>query len=155
MKQWELTGITIDVTGKGMPEEVPARGGDTFRLLIDQCPALIWTTDASLVFTSSLGGGLAILGIGPNQLVGVSLTELLDEEDRPDSLPLVAHRRALQGETVHFEMEWGDLALRARVGPLRDARGACIGTVCVALDATRDLTQVLPPREAHIVTTPA
>jgi PAS domain-containing protein len=155
MKQWELTGVTIDVTGRGMPAEVPARGGETFRLLVDQCPALIWTTDASLVFTSSLGGGLAILGIGPNQLVGVSLIELLDEEDRPDSSPLVAHRRALQGETVPFEMEWGDLCFRARVGPLCDARGAYIGTVCVALDATSEVVAIVPPLEAPVAATPA
>jgi len=115
--------------------EAPASRPDRFRVLVDQCPALIWTTDSSLVFTSSLGGGLAELGLGPNQLVGVSLLELLNE-DAPDPNPLAAHQRALEGETVSFEMRWGDLVFRARVGPLLDGRGGCIGTVCVALDST-------------------
>lgn len=135
MKQWELAGVTIDVSGKGVVAEVPARLRDRFRVLVDQCPALIWTTDSSLVFTSSLGGGLAALGIGPNQLVGVSLLELINDE-APDPRPLAAHQRALQGETVTFEMQWGDRVFQARVGPLHDGWGDCIGTVCVALDAT-------------------
>jgi PAS domain-containing protein len=135
VKQWELTGVTIDVSGQGRVFEPPAGRPDRFRVLVDQCPALIWTTDSSLVFTSSLGGGLGALGIGPNQLVGVSLLELVNE-GAPDPNPLAAHQRALQGETVSFEMRWGDRVFRARVGPLLDGRGACIGTVCVALDST-------------------
>jgi PAS domain-containing protein len=135
VKQWELTGVTIDVSGQGRVAEAPPSRPDRFRMLVDQCPALIWTADSSLVFTSSLGGGLAALGIGPNQLVGVSLLELLNE-DAPDPNPLAAHQRALQGETVSFQMRWGDLVFRARVGPLLDGLGTCIGTVCVALDST-------------------
>jgi PAS domain-containing protein len=148
VKQWELTGVTIDVSGQGRLAEAPASRPDRFRVLVDQCPALIWTTDSSLVFTSSLGGGLGALGIGPNQLVGVSLLELLNE-DAPDPNPLAAHQRALQGETVSFEMRWGDLVFKARVGPLLDGRGACIGTVCVALDST-DVT--LQPRAVGVAT---
>jgi PAS domain-containing protein len=135
MKQWELSGVTIDVSGLGRVVEAQPRPPDRFRVLVDQCPALLWTTDSSLVFTSSLGGGLTALGIGPNQLVGVSLLELVND-DAPDPNPLAAHQRALQGETVTFEMRWGDRVFQARVGPLHDARGVCIGTVCVALDAT-------------------
>jgi PAS domain-containing protein len=135
MKQWELSGVTIDVSGHGQTVDVYPRSPDRFRVLVDQCPALIWTTDSSLVFTSSLGGGLAALGVGPNQLVGVSLLELVNE-DNPDPNPLAAHERALQGETVSFDMRWGDRRLQARVAPLLDGRGACIGTVCVAVDAT-------------------
>lgn len=134
MKQWELAGVTVDVSDRGRVIEAPPPS-DTFRVLVDQCPALIWTTDSSLVFTSSLGGGLPALGVGPNQLVGVSLLELVNE-DSPDPMPLAAHQRALQGETVTFEMRWGDRDFQARVGPLRDARGASIGTICVAVDAT-------------------
>jgi PAS domain-containing protein len=140
MKQWELTGVTIDFSGQERLVDAPVGRPDRFRVLVDQCPALIWTTDPSLVFTSSLGGGLAALGIGPNQLVGVSLLELVNEED-PDPNPLAAHQRALQGETVSFEMRWGDRVFQARVGPLLDGRGACIGTVCVALDATEATLQ--------------
>lgn len=156
MKQWELTGVTIDVTEGGRPVSVPVTvpapvpPGETFRALVDQCPALLWTTDTDLVFTSSLGAGVTDLGIGPNQLVGVSLTELLDEEDTPDSVPLSAHQRALRGETVTFEMRWADRVFWARVGPLEDARGATIGTVCVALDLTEDPALMRPGRGARI-----
>jgi PAS domain-containing protein len=155
MKQWELTGVTIDVTERSKPVPVSVRAAaqpDAFRALVDQCPALLWTTDADLVFTSSLGSGVTDLGIGPNQLVGVSLIELLDEEDTPDSEPLVAHQRALRGETVTFEMRWADRVFWARVGPLEDARGACIGTVCVALDLTEDPALLRPGRPSRVAT---
>jgi PAS domain-containing protein len=152
MKQWELSGVTIDVTGQGQQVEVPPRSPDRFRVLVDQCPALIWTTDSSLVFTSSLGGGLTALGVGANQLVGVSLLELVNEDD-PDPKPLAAHQRALQGETVTFEMRWGDRVFQARVGPLLDGRGAFIGTVCVAIDATDGPVQARAGRVLGLATT--
>jgi len=152
MKQWELSGVTIDVSGRGQPVEDPSRSPDRFRILVDQCPALIWTTDSSLVFTSSLGGGLAALGVGPNQLVGVSLLELVNEDD-PDPRPLAAHERALQGETVSFDMRWGDRILQARVGPLLDGRGTSIGTICVGIDATDAPVQARVGRVLGLATT--
>ncbi|HYT78938.1 MAG TPA: PAS domain-containing protein [Actinomycetota bacterium] len=152
MKQWELAGVTIDVSGRGRVIEAPARPPDSFRVLVDQCPALIWTTDSSLVFTSSLGGGLAALGIGPNQLVGVSLLELVND-DAPDPKPLAAHQRALHGETVTFEMLWGDRIFQARVGPLHDGRGVRIGTVCVALDTTEASLHMRAGRVLGLATT--
>ncbi len=40
---------------------------------IQQVPAVLWTTDEQLRFTSSLGAGLSALGLAPNQVVGMSL----------------------------------------------------------------------------------
>jgi PAS domain-containing protein len=66
----------------------------SLRMLVDQFPAVFWTTDHELTFTSSLGAGLKSLGLGPNQLVGMSLGDFF-EHDAPR--PLDAHRRALEG----------------------------------------------------------
>jgi len=99
---------------------------------LDQIPAVLWTTDSDLVFTSSLGARLALLGLGPNQLAGEGLSVLFGGDDEP----LRAHRRALGGESVAFEIKWSDGTYRARVGPLRDSSGQIIGTICFALDET-------------------
>ena len=40
------------------------------RVLIEQLPAVLWTVDTDLRFTSMLGAGLTRLGLKPNQLVG-------------------------------------------------------------------------------------
>src|ERR1019366_7628580 len=39
------------------------------RVLIEQLPAVLWTVDKNLRFTSALGAGLARLGLKPNQIV--------------------------------------------------------------------------------------
>jgi PAS domain-containing protein len=103
------------------------------RELLDQVPAFLWTTDSLLRFTSSLGRVLLLLGLGPNQIVGTSVSDFLEPYD-PDLQLMAAHRRALDGETVECEINWGEERLDARIAPLRDALGRVIGTVGVALE---------------------
>jgi PAS domain-containing protein len=132
MKQWELRGVTVDIRGR--PGEVSLLAGEemSIRTLVDQFPAAFWTTDAELRFTSSLGAGLAGLGLGPNQLVGTTLFEFFETED-PKFPPIDAHKRALLGATVTFELEWAGLSFHSQVAPLLDSQGVTIGTICVAL----------------------
>jgi len=127
MKQWELRGVTVDLSGS---TETPGPARGSIRVFVDQIPAVLWTTDSNLVLTSSLGARLARLGLGPNQLAGTALSVLVEADDEP----IRAHRRALRGESVGFEIKWTDGRYRAQVGPLRDAIGQVIGTICVALD---------------------
>jgi PAS domain-containing protein len=129
MKQWELRGVTVQASG-APAVAAPDRASRSVRMLWDQIPAVLWTTDSDLVFTSSLGARLALLGLGPNQLAGEGLSVLFGG----DNEPLRAHRRALGGESVAFEIKWSDGTYRARVGPLRDSIGQIIGTICIALD---------------------
>ena len=73
---------------------------DPLRILVNQLPALFWTTDPDLVLTSSLGAELDRLGLGPNQLVGARLAELFE---MPEDAELIdAHREALAGGSVRF-----------------------------------------------------
>jgi len=129
MKQWELRGVTVDVNGGAITPPTPAQATVSIRILWDQIPAILWTTDADLVLTSSLGSRLARLGLGANQLAGTPLTVLFGADDGP----VQAHRRALGGESVTFETTWTEVSYRAEVGPLRDSIGQVIGTICVAL----------------------
>jgi PAS domain-containing protein len=131
MKQWELRTVTVDPEGMPFRSDPPRSVDASLRVLIDQIPALVWTTDSGLVLTSWVGARIDRLGLGPNQLVGMALGDLLEGAD-PQAV--TAHRRALDGESLGFDVRWGDHSFHGEVGPLRDTAGEIIGTICVALD---------------------
>ena len=118
------------------------------RVAIGQVPAVLWTTDEELRFTSSLGAGLSALGLAPNQVVGLSLEQYLGT----GSVALDRHRQALRGESVGYEYEMEGRSFTVHVEPLRDAAGAIHGTVGIAVDTTevRRADQALRDSEARL-----
>jgi PAS domain S-box-containing protein len=105
------------------------------RLLVEQLPAVLWTVDSNLRFTSALGAGLARLGLKPDQIVGMPLLEYFETSDQT-FLPIAAHRRAVSGEPVTFHVEWKDGSYACHVEPLRGSGGEIVGAICMALDVT-------------------
>jgi two-component system, cell cycle sensor histidine kinase and response regulator CckA len=106
-----------------------------FRVLVEQLPAVLWTVDRGLQFTSSVGAGLARLGLKPNEIVGKSLFEYFETSDRT-FLPVAAHLRAVAGEPVTFPVEWKGGSYACHAEPLRDANGEIFGAICMSLDVT-------------------
>jgi PAS domain S-box-containing protein len=105
------------------------------RVLIEQIPAVLWTVDNNLRFTSMLGAGLARLGLKPNELVGTSLPAYFETDDKTFP-PLAAHSRAIAGEPATFHVEWKEGSYACHVEPLRSMAGEVQGAVCMALDVT-------------------
>lgn len=105
------------------------------RVLIEQLPAVVWSVDMNLRFTSSLGAGLARLGLKPDEVVGMSLAEFFETSDS-SFMPIAAHRRAVAGEPVTFHVDWKDGSYACHVEPLRDSDGEVCGAICMALDVT-------------------
>jgi PAS domain S-box-containing protein len=123
--------------GDGSELDVDLRGqrDASLRLLTDQVPVVVWSTDANLRFTSVTGAGLSALRLTPGEIVGVSLRDYFGSHDREDTA-LAAHLRALQGESIHFESRWQGREYEIHVEPLRDGSGVAVGTVGVALDVS-------------------
>src|SRR5436305_2044999 len=67
-----------------------------FRLLLEQLPAIVWATDRELRFLSSRGAGLAALGLGAEEVVGLPLRDHLGPR-APDDPTLAVPRAALTG----------------------------------------------------------
>lgn len=113
----------------------PARGARPQpHTILTQLPAIVWTVDQELRFTSSVGAGLSALGLRENQLQGMLLREYFQaDESQP---PLVHHRRALQGESVEFEFEWQGRWYQVRLEPLRNAKNQIEGVLGLAVDIT-------------------
>jgi PAS domain S-box-containing protein len=105
------------------------------QLMIDQMPAILWTVDTSLCFTSSVGRGLAGLGLRPNQVVGMHIHEYFGTKD-PAFEANAAHLRALKGEPSTVEIQWQNRVFDVHVEPLRGADGAITGAIGIALDIT-------------------
>jgi PAS domain S-box-containing protein len=108
----------------------------TLQLIVSQMPAVLWSTDTNLTLTSSDGAGLRYLGHKPNQFAGVSLFDFFRTTD-PEFSPLVAHRKALLGESVSFEVEWSGRTYASHCEPLRNPDGTIRGVIGIALDITR------------------
>jgi two-component system cell cycle sensor histidine kinase/response regulator CckA len=119
-------------------EEALRESEARLRLTIEQVPAILWTTDDQLRFTSSLGAGLTALGLSPNEVVGRSVAAYLGA----DSPALGHHRRALAGESVSFEHEQDGRFYTVHLEPLRDADAHVRGTIGISADITEE-------RQAH------
>jgi len=105
------------------------------RFITEQLPAVLWTTDRDLIFTSAMGAGLAAMGRSPAQVVGQSLTDFVSASS--DAWRHVAaHRAALEGKGSSTDVWFQGRAYQTRVDPLRDEQGDIVGSIGVALDIT-------------------
>src|SRR5438067_7239404 len=133
----ELAGVCIGLLGDPARQAPGARdveGLARLALIVDQVPAILWTTNAELRITARSGAGLASAHILPERVVGASLLEQFSTQAVSDSIN--AHRRALAGESVSYQIKLGDRRYDAHVEPLRDEVGAIVGAVGVAVDGS-------------------
>jgi PAS domain S-box-containing protein len=130
-----LIGVFLDSTEGREREEALRSSEQRLRLMLEQMPAILWTTDRELRVTLVAGAGLEALRLTPEAVVGRTIFEYLGTQD-PAFAPIAAHYRALAGESVNFELEWLGLVLRSHMEPLRDGAGATVGCIGVTLDVT-------------------
>src|SRR6266851_5043239 len=72
------------------------------RLLMEQVPGLLWTTDRNLKISAHWGRGLQAAKIRLGSLTGQDVREFLGVAD-PHATPIVEHHSALRGVVSHFE----------------------------------------------------
>jgi PAS domain S-box-containing protein len=135
----QLFGVQLvahDIT-ELMQAERSLRDRDArLRLMVAQVPAVLWTVDRDLRFTSSLGAGLRSLDLAPGEVVGQSLHDYFQTDD-PEFLPIAMHRKALEGEASAYEFVWNDNVWETRTEPLRNEAGEIIGCLALGLNVTR------------------
>ena len=102
--------------------------------LVNQMPAVMWSTDTDLLLTSRCGGVLAMFDHLPGAVDGTAIGTFVDPEDR--ETVLAAHRAALQGQSAFYETRFQGRIFSARVEPLRDGSGPIVGVVGLAFDIT-------------------
>jgi PAS domain S-box-containing protein len=110
-------------------------GRTRLSLIMEKMPAVLWTTDKELRFTSEMGAGLEKVVARSSEMTGKTLFEYFQTSD-PDLIPIRAHRQALAGESVTYEFEWQNLVFETHVQPLHSSEGELLGVIGVALDIT-------------------
>ena len=108
--------------------------------------ALIWNTDTSLRVTSLTARLRGFAEVG-NQQAPLHVSDLWDDHD---SFPVLAHQRALAGETLAFAARVRGLHLAFELEPLLDASGAIAGVTGRAVEiapAARSLDTAYPHAE--------
>src|SRR5579863_5063256 len=113
--------------------DLPEEG--QLRLMAQQMPGAVWTTDLDLRITSICGSALVPLRIFPRQLLGRSICEFFGSCDRY-ATPILEHQEALHGASSHFEYPRNNFFLEVHVGALRSASGEIIGTIGLGVDIT-------------------
>jgi diguanylate cyclase (GGDEF)-like protein len=129
-----VTGILeIGRATRQKTEDTPSE--TQLRLLVEQMPVLLWTTDQSLRITSNWGSGLQHSDVHAGDLVGRTVSEYL-KCSATNAGPIAHHYAALRGESAHFEYKRQERILDIHLDPLRAPSGETIGCIGVGLDIT-------------------
>jgi diguanylate cyclase (GGDEF)-like protein/PAS domain S-box-containing protein len=110
-----------DVSDRKRAEMLLRDSERRLRLLLEQVPALIWSVDLEMQFTSFVGTAPAARGFTQEEL----------GEDHLEQI-----RRVFGGDSQRFESFHGGRWMQHHVEPLRATNGSIIGAIGVALDIT-------------------
>lgn len=130
---WEGRIESVVVSARDITER--KRVEERLRVMVDQLPAILWTTDESLCITSSLGAGLRPLELQPDELKGSRLPEVAHGQIF-EAAALEAHEKALQGQRVVYRTILKQRLFNVWVQPLRRLDGSIHGTIGLAFDLT-------------------
>ena len=123
------------VTARKTVEEQLSQSQTRLKLVLEQAPVLLWSTDRDLRVTSAMGTGFRDLKLPHSEERGLSVYEYFNIHD-DDIEPIVSHRRALLGESVATQIEWQGRTYDVHMEPFRSKDGAIIGTIGVAFDVS-------------------
>jgi len=130
-----VTGILE--SGQAVRQKADDTTSETqLRLLLEQMPVLLWTTDQQLRITANCGAGVQHSEMEAGGLVGQPVSEYLKCRGT-NTTPMTHHYAALRGESVHFEYKRQDRILEIHPEPLRDPSGEILGCIGVGFDVTK------------------
>jgi two-component system, cell cycle sensor histidine kinase and response regulator CckA len=130
-----LVGTSSDVTDRKRADEALRASEQRLRIFVEQVPAILWSTDRDLRFTSCLGAGLTAAQLRGVDLYGQPIDTFVQMTGAGKDM-IDAHRRAARGEPVSGRLRFRGRVYEAHVEPLRGGYGEVVGTIGIALDVT-------------------
>ena len=127
-----LCVVVRDISARRAADAALRASEARLQAVVTNLPVLVFALDPAGIVTFAAGKGLATLGLMPTVIVGQAVDILLADA------PTLARdtRRALAGEECVAVATLGGVTLEARHTPVRDATGAVIGAIGVAIDVT-------------------
>jgi PAS domain S-box-containing protein len=127
-----LEGILNNITRRLDREETLRRSQELMQNVVNNAPIIIFAIDRDGTFTLSDGKQLAMLGLQPGQVVGLSAFDVYQEVPE-----IIEHiKQTLAGTPTQYEAVVGDLAFETWLEPIYDGQGEVNGLVGVAVDVT-------------------
>jgi diguanylate cyclase (GGDEF)-like protein len=122
-----------------------ASGEPSLRLIAKTLSAVAWTTDGRLVPQYVVG--LPVLASDDASELG-SARSVAFFGSGEDGAPAIAHRRALAGDSVWYDIEFDGRSYRAFVQPQRGEDGAIVGVLGFAFDPSDQAREILALRRS-------
>ncbi len=132
-----IQAIVRDVTARKKTEFEMHEKLTRLRIMYDQLPALIWTTDRNLNLLSLSGSNIKQMDIDVSQHIEKSIAEFFNVHDIYSPI-IQKHLLALKGESGTFEFTHQGKIYQATVESLKNPSGEIEGTICVAQDITEE-----------------
>jgi HTH-type transcriptional regulator, bacterioopsin transcriptional activator and related proteins len=129
-----VADILAATIGRLEAERISRENDTRLRLLVEQIPAILWTTDAELLVTSARGAALRRLDLQPDQFIGLKLLDFF--QSTPESATAHAHQRAIAGHSSDYQLIFKERIFQAYVEPLRGMADTITGCIGIAFDLT-------------------
>ncbi len=131
-----MEGVAADITERRASEKSLRTSEQRLGLVLQQVPAILWTTDTEFRFTLFIGGGSVALGLNPQEIQGKTMFEVTQTIAQRHVL-LAATERALKGESVSYDLEHSGRVFHIFIEPLRNGDEQVRGTTGVGFEITR------------------
>jgi len=129
-----VMGILETASAEGWHAQSRAAEGHLPSLL-EQMPAILWTTDQNMRIISSWGAAFGRSNVRASEFVGRTLYDYLQCQD-PHAAPIAQHAEALRGISTYFEYRHGNRHFGVHLRPLRTASGEITGCIGAGIDIT-------------------
>ena len=119
---------------------------EQMRFTVERIPAVVWTTDRELRFTSIQGAGL-VSGEWEAGMIGKRLVK--SDAGQKDIAPVKEHLAALAGHKAAYDVSVNGKDYQAHVAPLTSSDGEIIGCIGLAVDVTERKALEMQMRHAQ------
>ncbi|HEY3237380.1 MAG TPA: ATP-binding protein [Polyangiaceae bacterium] len=127
--------VATDVTGRRVARQRLMEEA-RLRLIIQQIPGILWTTDKEHRLTSAVGNALERSGMRSGAIHGINIGQYFEVNDPQRAAVLQAHQQAVAGKSTRFELEMSAEVYDVRIEPLYDAQGIIVGAIGMAVKIT-------------------